>query len=230
MMLYTSISSPQCSFQSAYSSFLGGYDDCLEANFDGTGNSFSILGQIYLSGKVSNKVYNLTEMMKQPDRNKFEEAMAKEVQDMFTNKIWKKVPKAKMLQYYQEKEKDGIKVDLKRIMMIWSFKRKRHPDGTLSKYKARLCCHGGQQQWGVQFWETYAPIVSWIVVRTLLVLSKVHKLHTQSIDFMLAYPQADIKVPIFLHTPQGMVFSDGRTDTVLMLLKNLYRLKDTGRT
>ena len=66
--------------------------------------------------------------------------------------------------------------------MIWSFKRKRHPDERLSKYKARLCCHGGQQQWGVQYWETYSPVVSWMAVRTLLVLSKIHGLHTKYID------------------------------------------------
>ena len=113
-------------------------------------------------------------------------------------------------------------------MMIWSFKRKRHPDGRLSKYKARLCCHGGQQQWGVQYWETYSPVVSWMAVRTLLVLAKIHNLHTQSIDFTLAFPQAEVKVPIYLHTPQGIEFPDH--NTVLKLKKNLYGLKDAGRT
>ena len=34
----------------------------------------------------------------------------------------------------------------KTIMGIWSFKRKRLPDGTLNKHKARLCAHGGMQQ------------------------------------------------------------------------------------
>ena len=115
-------------------------------------------------------------------------------------------------------------------MVIWSFKRKRHPDGRLRTYKARLCCHGGQQQWGVQYWETYSPVVSWMAVRTLLVLSKLHNLHTQSIDFTLAFPQKDVKVPIYLHTPKGIDFGDDSHKTVLMLKKNLYGLRDAGRT
>ena len=113
--------------------------------------------------------------------------------------------------------------------MIWSFKRKRHPDGSLSKYKARLCCHGGQQQWGINYWETYAPVVTWASVRTLLVMSKIHGMHTKSIDFVQAYPQADVKVPIYLHTPQMVILTGGH-DKVLRLRKNCYGLKDAGRT
>ena len=69
-----------------------------------------------------------------------------------------------------------------------------------------------------------------MAVRTLLVLSKLHNLHTQSIDFTLAFPQEDVKVPIYLHTPQGIDFGDDSHKTVLMLKKNLYGLRDAGRT
>ena len=67
-------------------------------------------------------------------------------------------------------------------------------------------------------------------VRTLLVLSKIHNLHTKSIDFVQAYPQADIKVTIYLHTPQGVSFGDKHQDVVLQLKKNLYGLKDAELT
>ena len=36
------------------SAFLEGYDDYLDLNFDGTQNAISILGNIYLSGKINN--------------------------------------------------------------------------------------------------------------------------------------------------------------------------------
>ena len=68
-------------------------------------------------------------------------------------------------------------------MMIWSFMRKRHPDGSLDKYQARLWCHGGHQQWGVNYWDTCAPVVSWSSVRILMTLSKLHNLHTKLVDF-----------------------------------------------
>ena len=114
--------------------------------------------------------------------------------------------------------------------MIWSFKRKRHPDGTFNKCKARLCCHGGQQQWGVNYWDTYAPVVSWSSVRILLTLAKLHNFHTKSVDFVQAYPQAEVKHPIFLKPPDGVVLNDRNGQLVLKLMKNLYGLKDAGRT
>eukprot|EP00957_Ditylum_brightwellii_P149501 11385196-Ditylum_brightwellii.AAC.1 len=51
---------------------------------------------------------------------------------------------------------------VKTILSIWGFKRKRFPSGELMKHKARLCAHGGMQQRGINFWETYSPVVNWI--------------------------------------------------------------------
>ena len=46
------------------------------------------------------------------------------------------------------------------VLSICSFKRKRFPDGRLLKRKARLCAHGDIQIWGVDYWETYSPVVN----------------------------------------------------------------------
>eukprot|EP00957_Ditylum_brightwellii_P133920 10212057-Ditylum_brightwellii.AAC.1 len=71
----------------------------------------------------------------------------------------------------------------------------------MAKYKARLCCHDSQQQWGVNYYETYAPVVSWLAVRTIMIIPKLYNVHTQVIDFVFAYPQADVKTPIYLLPP-----------------------------
>eukprot|EP00957_Ditylum_brightwellii_P081852 6226522-Ditylum_brightwellii.AAC.2 len=65
-----------------------------------------------------------------------------------------------MEDYYKQLRKQGISIKRKQLMLVWSLKRKGHTDGSLSKHKARLCCHGGQQQWEVNFFETYAPVVA----------------------------------------------------------------------
>ena len=112
-------------------------------------------------------------------------------------------------------------------MAIWSFKRKRFPDGTIMKYKARLCAHGGMQQWGIDYWETYAPVVNWLSVRLLLVLSIIHSWHSKSIDFVLAFPQAELDHDVFMEFPAGVCSDAGtRKEYVLKLKKNLYGLKD----
>ena len=66
-------------------------------------------------------------------------------------------------------------------------------------------------------------------VRLLLVLSKIHDLHTQSIYFTLAFPQEKVKVSIYLHTPQGIIFGEEYDKVALNLRKNIYGLKDTER-
>ena len=169
-------------------------------------------------------------MVKQPDKDQFEISMYKEVQSMFDNNIWMKVTRTSMLRHYDQELKSGKDIKRKKLLMIWSFKRKYHPDGSLSKYKASLCVHGGQEQHGIHIWDTFSLVVSWMSVRTLLVLSKINNLHTKSIDFVQAYPQADIKVTIYLHTSQGVNFGDKHQDVVLQSKKRLYGLKDAGLT
>jgi hypothetical protein len=115
-------------------------------------------------------------------------------------------------------------------MSIWSFKRKQYSDGTLNKHKACLCAHGGMQTWGQNYWETYAPVVNWASVCILLAVAKIHGLSSKSIDFVLAFPQADLEVPVFMELPLGFdpPDSQNRKHYVLQLNKSLYGLKQAG--
>ena len=181
----------------------------VETNFDATINSFAF--HVLASGKENNENYTFREMMKQDDRNEFIEAMQVEVDAHQTREHWEIIPRSQMPS------------DMKTILAIWSFKRKRLPDGTLNKHKARLCAHGGMQQWGVNYWETYAPVVNWISVRFLLVLAQIIGLETKALDFVLAFPQADLDTPVFMDIPIG-VSVDGihqNRKYVLRLLKSL---------
>ena len=126
-------------------------------NFDTTCND--MLHHVFSVTKEANESYTFKEMLQQDDRNQFVEAMTKDIGDYTKRKHWEIVPRFHMPQ--------GIKP----IMAIWSFKRKLYPDGTLNKHKARFCAHVGQQQWGIKYWETYAPVVNWVSVRFLLIIS-----------------------------------------------------------
>jgi histone deacetylase 1/2 len=95
-----------------------------------------------------------------------------------------------------------------------------------NKHKARLCAHGGQQTWGENYWETYAPVVNWITIRTLLALCQIHGLESRSIDFVLAFPQAELDVEVYMELPLGFDFEGiSKKKYVLKLEKNLYGLK-----
>ncbi len=184
-------------------------------HFDGTLNS--IHHAVLATAVGDNDTYTLKDMFKQEDKGSFIEAMVKEVQDHEARNHWTVTPRS------------SIPKDTKTIMAVWSFKRKRYPDGRVLKHKARLCAHGGMQTWGVNYWETYAPVVNWLSVRTMLALSVIHDLETRSIDFVLAFPQADIDVDIFMDLPYGFDL-EGKRGYVLKLNKNLYGLKDAART
>ncbi|GJY85916.1 ribonuclease H-like domain-containing protein [Tanacetum coccineum] len=52
------------------------------------------------------------------------------------------------------------------VRSVWLFKHKFHADGTLSRYKARLVAHINSQQLGVDFDETFSPVVKPATIRT----------------------------------------------------------------
>ena len=49
----------------------------------------------------------------------------------------------------------------------------------------------------------YDPVVNWASVCILLVVAKIHGLSSKSIDFILAFLQADFEVPVFMEFPIG---------------------------
>jgi hypothetical protein len=100
----------------------------------------------------------------------------------------------------------------------------------VNKYKARLNVHGGKQEYAINYFETYAPVVTWFSIRLLLVLSILNKWYTRQVDFILAYPQADIEFDMYMDLPKGIEtkYGNGKTH-VLKLLKNLYGQKQAGR-
>ncbi len=122
-----------------------------------------------------------------------------------------------------------LPIGMKTIMAILSFKQKKFPDGTLNKHKACLCAQCGQQTWGLDYWDTYAPVVTWASVRLLLIVAKIHGLQSKSINFVLAFPQADLDVPVYMELPAGVspvdVSDKNQRRYVLKLNKSLYGLK-----
>ncbi len=63
-------------------------------------------------------------------------------------------------------------------------------------HKARLCAHGGMQQWGTNYWELYSPVVNMLIVHLILLLARIYKPDLKAIDFLLAFPQAELEVDI----------------------------------
>jgi Reverse transcriptase (RNA-dependent DNA polymerase) len=122
----------------------------------------------------------------------------------------------------------------------WAFRCKRYPDGTVRKLKARFCVRGDRQLEGVDYFDTFAPVVNWITVRLMLVLSILLDLSTKQIDYTAAFVHAPIdrdpnwdnltaeqqqRSGVYISMPRGFT-QDGK---VLKLKKSLYGLKQSPR-
>ena len=100
----------------------------------------------------------------------------------------------------------------------------------IKKYKACLNLHGGKQEFGTNYYETYAPVVTWFSIRLLIVIGIIFGWALCQCDFIMAYPQAPIECDMYMDLPQGIQVSEGDSqDSVLKLLKNIYGQKQAGR-
>ena len=61
--------------------------------------------------------------------------------------------------------------DVELIDSKWIFKLKYNEDGKIDKYKARLCARGFKQVHGVNYDETFSPVVRYDSLRYLLALA-----------------------------------------------------------
>jgi len=115
---------------------------------------------------------------------------------------------------------------------VWAMKRKRRiATREVYKWKSRLNIGGHKMKAGKHYDETYAPVVSWTTIRLFLILSILFSWKTRQIDFVLAYPQADIPRPTFMELPKGINFHGlDRNKHCLRIKKNIYGGKDSGRT
>lgn len=82
-------------------------------------------------------------------------------------------------------------------------KIKRFPDGLIRKLKARFCVRGDQQIEGVDFFDTFAPIVQWLTIRILLILSITLSLATKQVDYVSEFCQAPIADDVYIDLPRG---------------------------
>jgi len=109
------------------------------------------------------------------------------------------------------------------LPLTCAFKLKRYPDGTPRKFKARLCVRGDLQTEGVDYFEKYAPVVSWTTVRMLLTLTAREWLHTRMVNFTNAFAQATLNKDIYVTLP-SMYDPKHGPEVILQLNKSLYGL------
>lgn len=151
------------------------------------------------------------EAMARPDAHLWKAAMQEEIESLTTNSTWS------LTELPAGKRAIGSK---------WVFKVKRNTDGEIVRHKARLVAKGFNQQKGIDYDETYAPVVRYTSIRFLLAMAVKYDLAIYQMDAVTAYLNGDLNERIYMSQPIGYDDNSGR---VCRLRKSIYGLKQSGR-
>ncbi|KAG2777980.1 hypothetical protein PC129_g14265 [Phytophthora cactorum] len=81
--------------------------------------------------------------------------------------------------------------DDKLLHCKWVFKTKRHADGSLERFKARIVACGNEQEYGVNDTDTFSAALDDLSARLLLALLKKHHVPARHGDISNADVKAD---------------------------------------
>uniref|UniRef100_A0A8R7U5M8 Reverse transcriptase Ty1/copia-type domain-containing protein n=1 Tax=Triticum urartu TaxID=4572 RepID=A0A8R7U5M8_TRIUA len=106
----------------------------------------------------------------------------------------------------------------------WIFRHKFHPDGSLARYKARWVLRGFTQQAGVDYGETFRPVVKPTTIRTVLSIAAGKSWPIHQLDVKNAFLHSHLAETVYCHQPSGFIDS-AQSSHVCRLNRSLYGLK-----
>ena len=100
---------------------------------------------------------NCEQAMNRPDSARYWEACKKELYTL--------VDKKHTLDVIEHQQWMNI------LPSTWAYQCKRYPDGSVQKINARFCACGDKQVEGINYFDTFAPVINWTTVRLMLILT-----------------------------------------------------------
>jgi histone deacetylase 1/2 len=122
---------------------------------------------------------------------RWKQAMQDEYTALMKNGTWHLVPKPR-----------GHNI----IGCKWVYKIKRRADGTVDRYKARLVAKGFKQQYGIDYEETFSPVVKAATIRLILAIAVSQGWSLRQLDVQNAFLHGDLDEEVYMYQPSG--FSD----------------------
>jgi transposase InsO family protein len=140
-------------------------------------------------------------------------AMAEEYQALIDNGTWRLVPRP-----------PGANV----VSGKWIFKHKYHSDGTLARHKARWVVRDFSQQHGIDYDETFSPVVKHPTIRTVLSIAASRSWPIRQLDVKNAFLHGHLEEIVYCQQPPDFV-DHAAPDHVCLLQRSLYGLKQAPR-
>ena len=101
-------------------------------------------------------------------------------------------------------------------------------DGAVERFKTRLVAKGYAQKYGIDYDETFALVVRFPSVRTMLAFAVQRDMLIYQMDVITAFLNGNLDEGIYMQQPEGYVKSGGK-HLVCRLKKSLYGLKQAPR-
>ncbi|GJX87460.1 retrovirus-related pol polyprotein from transposon TNT 1-94 [Tanacetum coccineum] len=136
-------------------------------------------------------------------------AMQEELNQFIANDVWELVPQPKNMTIIGTK---------------WVFRNKLDENGIVSRNKARLVAQGYNQQEGIDYDETYAPVARLESIRILLAYACALDFKLFQMDVKSAFLNGFINEEVYVAQPPGFIDFE-KPDHVYKLKKALYGLK-----
>jgi Reverse transcriptase (RNA-dependent DNA polymerase) len=135
------------------------------------------------------------------------------------NPLEKKTKLANSSHYQLEKKPVGCK---------WIYKIKYNSDRTIERYKAKLIMKDYNQTYGIDYEETFVPIVKMNTVRILLFIAVNQKWILHQMNVKNIFLQGTLGEEVYMSTLPGYIQKD-KSNLVCKLEKSIYGLKQTPR-
>lgn len=155
---------------------------------------------------------DLEEALTGANAQKWSKAIQEEMKSHEMNRTWEAV--------------ERLPKGRKPIKCKWVFKIKKGADGQINKYKARLVAKGCSQREGIDYQETFSPVVRQDTLKALLAVATQQDLEIDSMDVVTAYLNSELEEEIYMELPRT---NPAQGQRFCRLRKALYGLKQSGR-
>jgi transposase InsO family protein len=111
----------------------------------------------------------------------------------------------------------------------WVFKAKHNANGNITRFKARLVARGFSQAFGIDYFDTFAPVAKLTTYRVIFALAALEQWEIHGMDVITAYLLGKLDEEIYMMQPEGFVRMGMKRNMVCRLLRSLYGLKQAAR-